>query len=299
MKALLALLVIGNLLLYAWFQGWMAPYGGDGREPQRMTRQVMPERVRIVPGTVATDDATKGKDAGTSGELQPAGQASDGNGLVAGAAPGSVLPMPPEAPSPSTLQASVGQPAWVAAGCAEIGPLTEAQALALQTALPAQTLYATMLLPAGAETWWVYLWPAAGQAQARLEGIRAHKIVDEVVLMREGGLRGALVMGRFKDVGNALAMQRKLIVAGETDVRLAARGGPPSTTLLRIQAATPETLSRAAGTGTGPLALAALPFSETLTVQIEQQRDTLRAAGSAATLRTCPADQATAFNSRR
>lgn len=299
MRVLLALLVIGNLLLYGWFQGWMAPYGGDGREPSRLARQVMPERVRIVPGPTSSDDPTKGKDGGSSGGSPPAGQAADGAGSAAGAAPGSVLPMPPEAPSASTLQAGIPQPAWVAGGCAEIGPLTETQALAIQTALIAQPIHATLLLPVGTETWWVYVWPSAGEAQARLEAIRARKIVDEVVLMREGGLRGAIVMGRFKDVGNALALQRKLLLAGETDVRLAARGGPPSTSVLRIQTASPESLRTAAGSGTGPLALVASPFSESLSTQIEQQRDTLKAAGSPATLRACPADQATAFSSRR
>ena len=299
MKALLALLVIGNLLLYGWFQGWMSPYGGDGREPQRMARQVMPERIRIVQGQAPADGAAAQR-PGIEGRESASVEPADATGSAAsGAQPGSVLPMPPEAPAGSALQAALTQPAWVAAGCTELGPLTEIQALAAQTALAGQAIHATMILPSGTETWWVYVWPPAGEAQARLEGIRARKIADEVVLMREGGLRGAIVMGRFKEVGNAVALQRKLILAGETDVRLAARGGPPSTTVLRIQAGSPESLRGAAGAGSGPLALAASPFSEALAAQLEQQRDTLRAAGSPATLRGCPADQATAFSSRR
>jgi len=120
-----------------------------------------------------------------------------------------------------------------------------------------------------------------------------------VVLMREGGLRGAIVMGRFKEVANALALQRRLILAGETDVRLAARGGPPATTLLRIQGSSSDALRTAAAEGSGPLRLPPVPFSESMAGLLEQQRDTLRAAGSPATLRACPADQATAFSSRR
>jgi len=276
MKVLLALLAIGNLLLYGWFQGWLAPYGGDGREPQRMARQVMPERVRIGPTETPAQDPAK--------TPAPAG---------------SVLPMPPEAPAGSALQAASTPSPWSADGCTELGPLTEAQALSIQTAIAQPGIYATMLLPAGIETWWVYLWPSAGEAQARLDALRARKLVDEVVLMREGGLRGAIVMGRFKEVANALALQRRLILAGETDVRLAARGGPPATTLLRIQGSSSDALRTAAAEGSGPLRLPPVPFSESMAGLLEQQRDTLRAAGSPATLRACPADQATAFSSRR
>jgi len=49
MKLLLSLLVVANILLFGWFRGWMAPLGGDGREPQRMERQVSPERLRLAP----------------------------------------------------------------------------------------------------------------------------------------------------------------------------------------------------------------------------------------------------------
>jgi len=48
MKLLLSLLVVANILLFGWFRGWMAPLGGDGREQQRLERQVAPERLRAV-----------------------------------------------------------------------------------------------------------------------------------------------------------------------------------------------------------------------------------------------------------
>jgi hypothetical protein len=298
MKVLLVLLVIGNLLLYGWFQGWLSPYGGDGREPQRVARQVMPERVRIAPGVPPAEGSTQGSPARVESGARGT-EPVDTNGSAVSAPLGPVLPMPPEAPAGSALQAVAEPPAWLAAGCTELGPITEAQALSIQTAIAMPGVHATMLLPAGTETWWVYVWPPTGEAQTRLDALRARKLVEEVVLMREGGLRGAIVMGRFKEVANALALQRKLILAGETDVRLAARGGPPATTLLRIQWSSPESLRNAAAAGSGPLVLPASPFSEGLAAQLEQQRDALRAAGSPATLKACPADQATAFSSRR
>lgn len=52
MRALVALLVLANLLFLAWSQGWLddaagVPARGD-REPERLARQVRPEAVRIL-----------------------------------------------------------------------------------------------------------------------------------------------------------------------------------------------------------------------------------------------------------
>ena len=49
MKLVLSLLVVANLLLFGWFRGWMSPFGGDGREPDRVWRQVAPQQVKVLP----------------------------------------------------------------------------------------------------------------------------------------------------------------------------------------------------------------------------------------------------------
>jgi hypothetical protein len=49
MKYLIGALVVANLLGLAWFNGWMAPLGGDPREPGRIASQIEPQRLRIVP----------------------------------------------------------------------------------------------------------------------------------------------------------------------------------------------------------------------------------------------------------
>jgi len=107
------------------------------------------------------------------------------------------------------------------------------------------------------------------------------------------------VLGRFREVSNALALQRRLILSGETGARLAARGGPPATTVLRIESADAAALNLAARTGAGPLTVARMPFSEASAQLIERQKDALGASGAPAQLRACPADQAAAFSSRR
>jgi len=68
MKYLIGALVVANLLCFAWFNGWMAPLGGDGREPDRITRQIEPQRLRIVPSSRLQSDALPGS-ATSAGEL--------------------------------------------------------------------------------------------------------------------------------------------------------------------------------------------------------------------------------------
>jgi hypothetical protein len=49
MKYLIGALVVANLLALAWFNGWMAPLGGDPREPDRIASEIEPQRLRVVP----------------------------------------------------------------------------------------------------------------------------------------------------------------------------------------------------------------------------------------------------------
>jgi len=49
MKALAWVLVLANLLALAWWQGWLERWLPSGREPGRVTQQIAPERLRVVP----------------------------------------------------------------------------------------------------------------------------------------------------------------------------------------------------------------------------------------------------------
>lgn len=63
MRVLLLLLVAANLLAFAWGQGWLIPIIGDVRQPERMGRQVGPDRLRVLgPGDSAgTERAVAGR----------------------------------------------------------------------------------------------------------------------------------------------------------------------------------------------------------------------------------------------
>jgi hypothetical protein len=81
MKYLIGALVVANLLALAWFNGWMAPLGGDPREPDRMASQIEPQRLRVVPPDRLPADAA------------PAASSSSSSGE-----PSSSLPVPEPAP---------------------------------------------------------------------------------------------------------------------------------------------------------------------------------------------------------
>jgi len=48
-RAALLALVLANVLAFAWWQGLLDPWLAAGRDPDRVTRQVEPAKVRVVP----------------------------------------------------------------------------------------------------------------------------------------------------------------------------------------------------------------------------------------------------------
>lgn len=63
LRALLLGLLIANLLLAVWSQGWFGGSGGDsqaGRDPGRLTQQVKPQTVRVLrAGVIANEGPSK------------------------------------------------------------------------------------------------------------------------------------------------------------------------------------------------------------------------------------------------
>jgi hypothetical protein len=68
LRALVALLLVANALLFAWSQGWLDGVAGvkpqGDREPERLARQVKPQSVRVLaPGVVQTALAASAAEA--------------------------------------------------------------------------------------------------------------------------------------------------------------------------------------------------------------------------------------------
>jgi hypothetical protein len=218
MRLLIVLLVAANVLLYGWFQGWMRPYGGDGREPARMDRQKDAERLRIVPTPppVAQGAATG---AGDAAAVQPSGATERG------------------APDGTPAQTSPdGMAALSAAACLEVGPMTEADAVRLQVALDAGlTGFNVRLLSATpAQAYWVVLAPGGGDLRKRIDELRARGLPgDGPVAIREGPWKGGVALGKFRTEPEAAALLRALQDKGVDAARLAPR--PPAPARLTVQ----------------------------------------------------------------
>ena len=85
MRFVLIALLAANLALLAWFQGWMAPYGGDGREPHRLARQIGADRIRVM----------------TVDETRKAAQSTDAVAPTPTAGSTEAAPQPAGAPEPA------------------------------------------------------------------------------------------------------------------------------------------------------------------------------------------------------
>lgn len=61
MRALVALVLVLNLLFWAYargsFDGWFGLSAHGEREPERLTRQVRPETLRVLPAASAASEA--------------------------------------------------------------------------------------------------------------------------------------------------------------------------------------------------------------------------------------------------
>jgi hypothetical protein len=56
MRLAFFLLLLANVLLFVWGQGSLGT-SNDGREPERFSQQLTPEKLRIVPGTAPAPQA--------------------------------------------------------------------------------------------------------------------------------------------------------------------------------------------------------------------------------------------------
>jgi hypothetical protein len=238
MKLLLSLLVVANVLLFGWFRGWMAPFGGDGRDPGRIERQVEPERLRIVPGPGAGPGPTGG-DART-GAAETAAAAAAGAPGVASALPVPPVPVPPPplpppspSPSPSPSPAALGV-VLKAAGCAEIGPMSEQDAVRVQVMLDAvvQDLVVTTQRAEDITSWWVYVAPSSGDIARRVADLRERGVSD-LYVMPDGQWKGAISFGLFRQEDLAVALQKTIAQKGVRNVRVAPRG--PSAGRITLQ----------------------------------------------------------------
>ena len=208
MKApLVVALLVANLAFWAWTQGWLdvlvgaSPHGD--RDPQRLARQVQPERVRIV--RTAASAPTDSSAAATL-ETEPA---------------------------PSAAAANDGN-------CFEAGPFTPtelvaAEAALVRAALPPGSWSDLRIDRPGA--WILYMGRFANREQLaqREEELRRQRQNFEPV--RSPDLEPGLSLGRFDDRAAAESALAQLVQRGVQGVRVLTVAAPATTHLLRVERA--------------------------------------------------------------
>lgn len=211
MKTLVFILVLGNLLFYAFSAGYFGQ--PDNPDAGRIDQQVAPERMRLV----------------SRGEAPPA--------------------KPPEAPPPAAEPENVPPPppapAPVASTCLRWEQLTadEARRLASQIGEKFAT-YKLVKHTVASEGngWWVFIPPLAGKAEAEKKAgeLRQLGITDYFIMAEDGPSRFAISLGVFSSEKGGQDRLAELKAKGVKSARFSPRPGKDSSITLEARGPLPE-----------------------------------------------------------
>jgi hypothetical protein len=230
LRALVVLLCLANLLVYAWGRGWLSGMLSDNgpaeHEPARLAQQITPQNITLEPPAAAASAAASAVPASapTRADMAASG-ASDASG--AGAA------------------MDGASAATQVSACLQLGPYTEAEKLAmsdaLRKALPHLSWQDTRIDQPG--TWWIYMGRYATQdllAKKEEELQRIHVAFEEVTTPPELAL--GLSLGRFHDRDQANQALAKLSMHGIRTARLVMLHPPKAAYALRFNTLDAATL---------------------------------------------------------
>lgn len=236
LRALVAALLLVNLVFYTWTHGWLDGLVGTrsigDREPERLSRQVRPEIVRIVPAASAGAASGPATGASAGGPATPASSAASASAVVADAAPP------------------------VALVCLEAGPFNDAAANAAQAAargaLPGADL--TLVKTTTRTTWMVYMGRYADQEalKKKEDELRRRRLSYEEV-RGSPSLTPGLSLGRFDDRNDAAKALEQFAQQGIRTARIIEYLPSAAVQMLRIEKADAPLVSQAMGLKLAPL----------------------------------------------
>jgi hypothetical protein len=195
MKLAFLLLVLINVLLFAWQHGVFGHYGDGGREPGRVARQVEPERIRVL-----TE-----KDVQTLRE-----RAKQSSGVLdLGVAQSCV----------EFGDFGAGEAVRVEKALAAFGAVVKVSSVPVE----APGWYVVYLPP----------FKTLAEAERRAEELRKLGLKDMMVMNEGSAMKFAISLGSFRDPNAAKAHLAALEKSGIKGVRIADR--PSTITLTRFQ----------------------------------------------------------------
>lgn len=198
MKLLLLVLVAANLALYAWQQGAFG-LPDAGREPERIARQIAPERIRVV----------------TQQEMQRLKQEG------------------------SQARKSEPQAAFDGAACLEFGDFNNADSSRVLARLDKLALGERMSSrPVDTAGWYmVYIPPFKTRAEVekRAEDLRQAGVKDLLVVADNSPMRFGIALGSFRDQDLAKNHADDLTRRGIKGVRVADRASAATAVRFRVR----------------------------------------------------------------
>lgn len=208
MKTLVFLLLLGNLLFYAFAEGYFGK--GEGPDAARVGQQLYPERMHIV----SRGDAPEEK------------HASSRNGT----SPKPVEPKPvaavPEAPDAPVAAAPMPV-------CLAWSHLNAADADRLSGILKerfAQYSVSRQVVPAEGNGWWVFIPPQAGKSEAEKKAGELRQLgVNDYFIVQEGVSRYAISLGVFSSEKGAQERLTELKAKGVRSAKITQRPGKDDT----------------------------------------------------------------------
>ena len=236
MKVLVFLLVLGNLLFYAFSAGYLGR--PDNPDAGRVNQQIFPERMRIVsrgeaPAAPAKTDIPK----------PVVVEAAPQEAAVAPAKDAAPEPMVKSAEAAKEVVAPASKPPEVPQVCLAWEHLSAPDADRLAAMLAgkyADFKVSRRVIAAEGNGWWVFIPPLAAKADVdRKAGELKQLDVSDFFVVQDGPSRFAISLGVFSSEKGAQDRLADLKAKGVRSARVGPRPGKDST--VRLQAQGPET----------------------------------------------------------
>ena len=212
LRILVAALLAANLAFFAWSQGWLDGFVGvrsiGDREPERMSRQVHPELVHVLPASGASDGA-----AAASGAASASAAASSASDAASAARPESLA-----GSAPSGAVAAASAPSSI---CLEAGPFSDNEATRVQATLDKALAGANVVDQKTPKPgrWLVYMGRYANaEALTKKEEELKRRKIQYSEMPESSPLAPGLSLGVFSDRNNAT---RALDQFAELDIHTA------------------------------------------------------------------------------
>jgi hypothetical protein len=206
MKLTFLLLLLLNIALLAWQQGVFGRFAESGREPERITRQLQPDRIRVL----------------NEKDVQELRERASQSRAAAGA----------QAAAPATPDLTVPQ------ACVEFGDfigtdVARVEAALLQLGLGSRQTARQVEVPG---LFIVYLPPYKTRPEAeRVAADLNQRGVKDMMILSDGPLRLGISLGAFRDVELARAHAAAVEKLGVKNIRVSDKPNPITATRYQLR----------------------------------------------------------------